>query len=59
MKNVNDLDKIIIIASRVAAKRRGMSISVAKNLLLLGTEPTRANATLFHYQQTPQKLEEV
>ncbi|PSU88136.1 hypothetical protein C0W42_13505 [Photobacterium kishitanii] len=57
MKNVDDLDKIIAIASRVAAKRRGMSISVAKNLLLLGTEPTRANATLFHRQQLPQKLE--
>lgn len=59
MKNTNDLDKIITIVSRVAAKRRGMSISVAKNLLLLGTEPTSANAILFHRQQTPQKLEEV
>ncbi|CEO39109.1 hypothetical protein [Photobacterium kishitanii] len=59
MNNINDLDKIIAIASRVAAKRRGMSITVARSLLLLGTEPTSANATLFHRQQTPQKLEEV
>ncbi|PSU71347.1 hypothetical protein C9J20_19010 [Photobacterium phosphoreum] len=59
MNNLDDLEKIITIVSRVAAKRRGMSISVAKNLLLLGTEPTSANAILFNRQQTPQKLEEV
>ncbi|PSU19945.1 hypothetical protein CTM97_18580 [Photobacterium phosphoreum] len=57
MKNMNDLDKIITIASLVAAKRRGMSVSAAKNLLQLGIEPTRANATLLHRQQTPKKLE--
>ncbi|WP_181318394.1 hypothetical protein [Photobacterium kishitanii] len=50
MKNVNDLDKIITISSRVAAKRCGMSVSVTKNLLQLGTDPTRVNATLFHRQ---------
>ncbi|WP_256384392.1 hypothetical protein [Photobacterium toruni] len=46
-----ETEMIINIAARAAAKRRGMSVAVAKNLLLLGTEPTRDNATLFSRQQ--------
>ncbi|PSU19599.1 hypothetical protein CTM97_21720 [Photobacterium phosphoreum] len=57
MKNVDDLEKIITISSRVVAKRCGMNVVVAKNVLQLGTETTRANATLFHHQQLPKKLE--
>ncbi|MGD6739707.1 hypothetical protein ACP5PY_26630 [Photobacterium leiognathi subsp. mandapamensis] len=45
-------DQIIEIAARVAAKRRGMSVAIAKELLLLGTEPTRGNAILFSRQRT-------
>ena len=47
-----ETEMIINIAARTAAKRRGMSVAVAKNLLLLGAEPTRENAILFSRQQT-------
>lgn len=48
----SEAEMIINIAARAAAKRRGMSVAVAKNLLLLGTEPTRESAILFSRQQT-------
>ncbi|MCD9514019.1 hypothetical protein [Photobacterium carnosum] len=51
-KPLSEAEMIINIAARAAAKRRGMSVAVAKNLLLLGTEPTRENAILFSRQQT-------
>ncbi|AWK83851.1 hypothetical protein [Photobacterium damselae] len=65
MKNINvlmpdlrDAENIINVVARVAAKRRGMSISTAKSLLMLGTEPTRANAVLYARQQTNKSTED-
>ncbi|MGF1727044.1 hypothetical protein [Photobacterium nomapromontoriensis] len=50
--DLNNADAIINIAARAVAERRGMSIAVARNLLMLGTEPTRENAILFSRQTT-------
>ncbi|HIF9430154.1 hypothetical protein IHC93_16280 [Photobacterium damselae subsp. damselae] len=57
--DLNEAENIINIVARVAAKRRGMSISTAKSLLMLGTEPTHENALLFARQQTNKSMEDV
>ncbi|UJZ95415.1 hypothetical protein IHC92_18330 [Photobacterium damselae subsp. damselae] len=56
---LSDAENIINVVARVTAKRRGMSISTVKSLLMLGTEPTYENSVLFARQQTPKSLEDV